>query len=373
MLCSHRRHAIRLCFGGNHWLPITYLGFLQDESRSNSKTLTPTSCLAASAAITCAETKLQTVAKAESILGILKSHGLTETHIGIIASKLPALFNNHPEKYVTPKLEFFLAAGYPGPALAKLITRDPTILTCSLKRLASNYNMIRTVLGSDSEVAVSVARSTWIFRSCLEKTILPNIKTLSDHGVAGANIARLFKWYPRAITIRPCRFIKSVSLVKNMGFDPSKASFVQGVYVLSGLTPATWERKMELYRSLGWSEEETILAFKKSPLCMLHSEEKVRKLVDFFVKNLNWDPFKMASQATLLTLHFERRILPRYAVYSILTRNRPAAKKLNFPSLLIMNERLFLERHVFKYVDQLPELLEAYNSKLSLAEAKLES
>lgn len=329
-----------------------------------------TSCgLSPSVALTAAaRTNLKTTANAKLVLGLLKIYGFTKSQITIIATKLPALFSYHPEKCIKAKIELFLSAGFTGTAIAKLISKDPSIIKSSLERkLRPNLHLLMTVHSGDREsAATSIAGSTWLLSLNPEKQILPNMKTLQKHGVPDANIARLFKWCPRVITQEPSRFSKSVALLEEMGFKQSTSSFVIGIKVVSGLDVATWERKLQLYHSLGWSQEEVISAFKKNPFCMLLSEDKIRKVMGFFVEKLKWEPCRLASLPIALSYSLEKRIVPRYAVFNFLTTRGLPGTNLSFLTLLLMSESDFLKKCLCKYSYKIPKLMEVYKVKMDM-------
>ncbi|KAG0485645.1 hypothetical protein HPP92_009519 [Vanilla planifolia] len=382
MLRFHLRNLSLLCVAGGR----SCEGFVRLFYREIvSKTLDPNtssnsdpiasflrnSCgLSPSAALTAAKkANLKIAAKDDSVVHLLKDYGFDGAQIAIVAVKFPSLFfNSHPERSIRPKLEFFLAAGFSRAFLIKLLCKDPQIIKCSIqRRLSPNIDLVRFILGGDIQAVTSaIMGSTWILRRNPEMQILPNLKTLRQHGVTHDNVARIFLWYPRLVTQEPARFSKSVAFLKQIGPDPWKSTFVPALNVTCGLTQATWERKIQLYQSLGWSLEETISAFKRSPMCMLHSEEKVRKIMGFFTENLKWGPAFLASRPTLLSLSFEKRIVPRYAVFSRLEKMGITGKNFSFSNVLISSESTFLKKYVFNYKDQAQELLQAYNDKLKL-------
>ncbi|KAK8938146.1 hypothetical protein KSP40_PGU018446 [Platanthera guangdongensis] len=328
--------------------------------------LSPSAALAAASRL-----NMKTTANAESVLRILASYGFDKSNIALMAAKQPILFSFHPEKCIKPKLDLFIAAGFTPNFVAKLFTKSSELFKASLERkLSPNLHLLMTTLGGDLKIAAtSIARNTWILGFDRKKNILPNIETLREHGVAGANIAKLIERWPRTITRESERFSKTVALLEDMGFDPSKETFIRGIQVNVGLAPPTWERKLQLYRSLGWSQEETLSAFKKCPLFLLISEEKVRKVVAFFVENLKWEPSRLALQPILLSFSFEKRIVPKYAVFNILSTRGLLGTNMSFSTLLRMSESTFLKKYVWKYSDTIPELLDAYKVKSDMAVA----
>ncbi|KAG0455320.1 hypothetical protein HPP92_024612 [Vanilla planifolia] len=356
--------------------PVTCLCLFNGEAISCSKTLSPTylecsvSFFSASSGVLPSAAPASTKPPRRSIanVSILKDYGLTQSQIENVASRFPSVCSFHPEKCLRPKLEFFVAVGYSHTTIAKMITRNPKILTVSLKRrLRPNFELMRNLLGGDTAAAATVAaRWLWILKNNPEKQILPNLRTLSEHGVTSTNIAKFVKWHPRSLTAEPGRFRESAALIKEMGFDPSKTLFVSGVHVLSGISQATWERNLLVYRNLGWSHEEIISAFRKNPVCMVRSEKKIRKVMDFFKDNLQWQPSHFASLPTILGLHLEKRIVPRYVVFKSLAAKGLLGNRLNFKSVLFISESSFLNKYVLPYSDQFPDLFEAYKGKLKL-------
>ncbi|KAK8938145.1 hypothetical protein KSP40_PGU018447 [Platanthera guangdongensis] len=364
---------------GGRRSPGTFLRLLHHELFSKPFTTRPsspnldlaasffkTSCgLSPSAALAAASKfNMKTTANAESVLRILASYGFEKSNIALMAAKQPTLFSFHPEKCIKPKLDLFFAAGFTPNFIVKLFTKNPELLKISLERkLSPNLHLLMTALGGDRKiVATSIARGTWVLGHDLKKHLLPKMETLREHG-AGANIPKLLWWCPWAITQEPERFSKSVVLLQDMGFNPSNPMFIHGIKVMAGLTQPSWERKLQLYRSLGWSQEETLSAFKKSPSCMCISEEKIRRVMAFFVENLKWEPSRLAVMPIVLSFSFEKRIVPMYAVFSILSKRGLLGTNICFSTLLRMGESNFLKKYVWKYSDTIPELLDAYKVK----------
>ncbi|KAG0497014.1 hypothetical protein HPP92_001705 [Vanilla planifolia] len=231
--------------------------------------LSPSAALVASK-----DVRLKTTAKADSVLLFLNTYGFTRAQIVDILTRLPVLLSADTER-LKRKLEFLLGAGMPKDHLLRFITLDPCILKTSLeKRLIPNITLLKTILGNITQVSSAIAGSTRLVRLNLENHVLPNIRTLQNHGVPQHRIVKLATLYPRSLLQNPVKFSRSVCLVKDMGLDPWKVNYILAVNVLSGATQSTWEKKMQLYRSFGWSEEETISAFKKHPFCMLLSAEE---------------------------------------------------------------------------------------------------
>ncbi|EHA8591060.1 putative transcription termination factor MTERF8, chloroplastic [Cocos nucifera] len=245
-----------------------------------------------------------------------------------------------PGEDLKPKLEFFAGIGYTGADLGKLISSDPNLLLSSLeKRIVLNFDFFKTLLGSPAAVIAAIAGSSRLLRYNLSTVMLPNLRTLRDHGVPAPKIVML--------------------LARRWRRGRESWRFM-----------ATWERKLAVYRSLGWSEKDTLMAFTKHPYCMLSSDKKIRKVMEFFVKKMNWEPAFVAARPKLLCLSLEKRTIPRCSVFSILESKGVVSRKWGVPTFLLISEKEFLEKYVIKYGKQIPEVLEAYQGKLEFVGLK---
>ncbi|XP_010904965.1 transcription termination factor MTERF8, chloroplastic isoform X2 [Elaeis guineensis] len=321
--------------------------------------------LSLSAALSAAKkVQFKSTANPDAVLALLKDHGFTKPQIANLVSKHPSLLAFRPQKTIKPKLDFFVGIGYSGADLGKLISADPNLLLASLeKKLVRNFDLLKTLLGSSEAVVSAVAGTSRLLRYDLNAMMLPNMETLRDHGVPGPKVIQLAATYPRVLMKKRDRFTETVELLKGMGMKPKSTMFILAINAMLGLTPATWERKLAVYRSLGWSEKETLLAFMKHPFCMLASDQNIRKSMEFFVNKLNWEPTFLAARPKLLSFSLEKRIIPRCSVLGVLLSKGLVRSKFGVHTLMI-TEKDFLAKYVIKYGKQIPEVLEAYQGKL---------
>ncbi|KAG0497013.1 hypothetical protein HPP92_001704 [Vanilla planifolia] len=270
-LCITRDRCIQMHFRLLHGYTLK----TQDTCSSNEgltySYLTSSCGLSPAAALSVAQKfRLRNIEKADSFLSVLTEHGFTEAQIAQVITKAPSLLSSTAEKSIKPKLEFLLSVGLPSAALVKIVSGNPFLLRTSLeRRLRTNFNILKTFLGGAKETITAVCRATRFLQHNLEEDVLPNVKTLEEHGVPRHRIVKLATLYPRALLRSPALFRKEAALLKEMGLDPHKATFVHGIVVFCGLNNQSKVRKLQLYRSLGWSEEDCTLLFKKFPFCLL--------------------------------------------------------------------------------------------------------
>ncbi|XP_077240119.1 uncharacterized protein LOC143881018 [Tasmannia lanceolata] len=170
---------------------------------------------------------------------------------------------------------------------------------------------------------------------------------------------------PHALMVTPDRFNDAVMVVKQLGFDPLRTAFALAVTMMSVLRTSTWETKLEVFRSGGWSENEIFSAFKLLPTCVAKSEKKIRGVMDYFVNEMGWKPPSVISKHPyLFNLSLEKRIHPRCLVLKILMSKGLFKKDASLAWALKSTEKDFLEKFVIKNQEIVPELLRVYQSTI---------
>ncbi|KAJ0978062.1 hypothetical protein J5N97_013536 [Dioscorea zingiberensis] len=255
----------------------------------------------------------------DSVLAFFQSHGFTSSQIAKLISTYPRFLLSNPARTFQPKMDFYLRAGFSPSTLTKLISSDAHILVASLKnRIIPNFDFLKVILHTDKDVVSAVKRSTWILRVDLKNKMAPNIDTLRGIGVPIVSIAKLAKIQPSVLMQSISRFGESMGRVLRMGFIPSDAMFIHALHSVSAISAATLERKLEVYKSFGLSEDKILSCLKKNPMIMSLSEENIRRSFGFFMEKLKWTPEFVVSYSVLLMLSLEKRIAPRVCVYETL-------------------------------------------------------
>ena len=123
-----------------------------------------------------------------------------------------------------------------------------------------------------------------------------------------------------------------------------------------------------MYRRWGWSEDEILSAFRRRPQCMQLSEKKVNKVLDFLVNKMGWQPAVVARAPVAICLNFEKRVVPRCSVVKVLLLKGLIKKDLKLGTFLNLPVGDFLDKYVIKYEDDIPQLLDVYQGKVSFME-----
>ena len=233
------------------------------------------------------------------------------------------------------------------------------------KQLLPSYDFLKTVL-VEEKVLATLKRAPRSFLCNVTNNMTPNIAHLRQLGLPQSTISFLVSNYPSEAFIKHTRFVEAVQRVMEMGFDPLKTVFVLAIQVLLKTSKPKLESKLELYKRWGWSKDMALSAFKRHPNCMLLSEEKITKAMDFLVNKMGWPSANIAINPVVLFLSLEKRIMPRFSVIQILLAKDLVKNDLSLSTILIRNERRFLEKFVIKFQDNIPQLLNVYQGKKDL-------
>ncbi|KAM7521507.1 hypothetical protein LguiA_011409 [Lonicera macranthoides] len=308
---------------------------------------------------------LKTLENPESVLNLLKNIGFSKTQIAKVVRKRPRLLLANPEKTLLPKFQFLQSMGISNTDIAKVLSTEPTFLIRSMENyIIPCYNFLKSVLQSDEKIIYCMKRAPWVFVEDYTKKLIPNVRFLREFGMKESCIVLLLTHFPEVVMRRPEDFRSTVVEVSELGFDPLKSTFVFALHVLSGdSNKSIRDRCYKAYKKWGWSEDEIILAFRKHPNCMIMSEKKLSRSMDFLVNKMGFPSREIASYPLVLCFSFEKRIMPRCCVYQVLSLKGLIKKDLSLTRLLIHEEKYFLEKFVTKYEDKVPQLLDVYQGK----------
>ncbi|KAK1278132.1 hypothetical protein QJS04_geneDACA003509 [Acorus gramineus] len=277
----------------------------------------------------------------------------------------PELLKYNPDKTLKPKMDFLRDAGFSTPDLTFVLSRNSTILGRSLdNQIVPAYGFLKGILGTGKAVVLTIKRSPWLLHSDLQKMIGPKIGVLRDHGVPNSSISAMIKQQPRLfLTLHSDRFTKAITKVKAMDFRPSSSSFYLALCSILSKSESNWEAKFELYRSFGWSEDDILSAFKKQPQIMNLSQDKLRKMMNFFLKEPGLGLSIVSNCPNLMLYSLERTVIPRYSVIHVLKSLGFLTKDVKLTTICQLNEEKFLEKYVIKYQDKVPQPLQAYHKR----------
>ncbi|XP_026457954.1 uncharacterized protein LOC113358569 [Papaver somniferum] len=304
-----------------------------------------------------------TTTKPNSVIKLLKQYGFTQPHITKLINKRPTFLQSDPEKTLRPKFDFFKSRGFSGFDIAKLTSTDPSLLIASLEdKLIPFFDILKGIVHTDQNVITTLRRRAWFFGNyVLMENMLVNIEVLKEEGVPECNVSKFLISRPRVLTMETGKFREVVEELKSMGFDTSKTAFLVAIHAIFAMSKSTWEMKVGVYKTWGWSEDEILTAFRKCPYCMMASEKKINGVMSFLVNEMGYIAQAIVHCPELFTYNLEKRIAPRCLVIRILRSKGLLKQEYNINTIATKSDKVFLELFVSKFEKEAPELLNVYH------------
>lgn len=305
--------------------------------------------------------------KPDSVIRFFKNHGFSKTQISTVIRRRPQFLLSSAGKTFLPKFNFFYSKGFSSPDLAKILSAQPSILHRSLhKQIIPSFDFFKDLLKSDESTVLAIKFCPFMITYDIHTCVLQNAKILGEHGVPESHIYLFLRTRPSIFILKSELFKEIVEKLKGMGFDPKEIKFGLAMFVFKGMGKSVWNRKVDVYKKWGLSEEEIVEAFLKNPLCMVSSEDKIMAIMDCFVRKMGCKALFVAERPSLATFSLEKRIVPRGSVAEALL-SKGLIKNDCLSTLFHTSEKLFLKRFVNHYKEEAPQLLKLYNEKLNLS------
>ncbi|XP_065866589.1 uncharacterized protein [Euphorbia lathyris] len=372
LLHSRNRYSL-IAHNPSMVVPLILRYFSSDADNRHSFTLsylTKTCGLSPKSALSASKTvQFESSEQPDSVLSSFQKFGFSKIQISEMIRKYPKMLCCDPEKTISPKLEFFLSRGASTPELVKIFTANPWILTRSLEnQMVPNFNILIGLFQSEDKAIEVMKRNPRVLCTSPE-ALVPNINTLRENGVPESNIFWLICNHWHCIEAIRVKFEKIVEEVKGMGFSPLKLQFVEAIMILTGVSKSKKDGRVEVYKRWGWSDKDIANAFKKFPMCMAYSEDKIMAAMDFYVNKLGLESSVIVNCPLLLGYSLKKRLIPRGAVIQFLSSKGLVKLDSSITTLFICPEMLFLEKYV-KCHEEAPHLINLYYHKLNLSDTR---
>lgn len=302
-----------------------------------------------------------------AVIQLLRNYGFSDSQLCIYVKKHPFVLLCKIEKTLLPKLDFLRSIGVSNTDLPKILIRNTHFLTSSLeKSIMPRYEVIRSFVRNDKEVVSALKRGTWgTHNAWIVNDAVQNIEVLRKLGVLQSSISLLVSNFPNVAFARHSRFVKAVNSVKEMGFDPLMSYFVLAVEVIAKMNKENWESKIKIFARWGWSRDMCLLAFQKQPHCMMLSEKKIMKTMNFLMNDVGLPPQDIVGSPAVLYRNLEKTLIPRCTVIKILKSTGLIKSGLRISTFICITEKTFLGRYVNPFRKDLPLLLDAYKGQNS--------
>ncbi|KAF7130331.1 hypothetical protein RHSIM_Rhsim10G0153500 [Rhododendron simsii] len=305
----------------------------------------------------------KTLQKPLAVVLFLRQFGLSDVQIQSSIRVFPNILFSDVEKTLKPKLQFFQDLGLTGPELGKFISKHSRILHDSLEeKWIPCINVIKKTLVNDKnnqDLIRVLLKSRW-FVSNPESKLKRSIAFLESCGIVGSQLAMLLTSKPWLFFQKEQALRDLISRVLDMGFSVDSRMLVHAVHAVSGISGETFSRKVEVFRSFGFSMDECMDMFRRAPGILRPSEDKLKFKIDFFLNDAKLDRCALVSGPNCLAYSMENRVIPRYRVLQVIKSKRLLQKGPSFLFVLRLSEEEFLRKFISRFRDDGEELLGTY-------------
>lgn len=95
------------------------------------------------------------------------------------------------------------------------------------------------------------------------KRLCLNIDILLEAGVPEINVRHLFKRGPRTLLVSPDGSKNYVERIAEMSCSPETVNFVVSFSAMRRFCKSSWDKKIDMYKRWGYSEDHLLLAFSR--------------------------------------------------------------------------------------------------------------
>ncbi|XP_019232000.1 PREDICTED: transcription termination factor MTERF5, chloroplastic-like [Nicotiana attenuata] len=266
------------------------------------------------------------------VLNFLKQTGFDNSQIKIMVSRAPKLLFSDVSKTLKPKFQCLVDLGLSGSDLVNVIAKNTKIMIIGLDtHMRPTIDCLRRTLVTDENVVTAIKRSPRLLSFGARHIMDTNVLLLKNCGISDARIKKFVLQNPSRVAQNPDRvkyFLHRVE--KDFRVPLGSPSFLYAFHVLSAQKKSTLDRKIAMFKSFGWSDDEILELFRKLPLCIALSEVRIEKALNLYMKELSFEPSYLASRPAFLAYSLEKRVIPRMQVLKILDEKKLERRKFIF-------------------------------------------
>ncbi|XP_028767355.1 transcription termination factor MTERF4, chloroplastic-like [Neltuma alba] len=253
-----------------------------------------------------------------TVLDYFKQIGLSESQIQTTISRQPEILLSHVDKTLKPKIEYFQLLGFQGLELGEFLSKNGLLLMRSLnKAVVPCVECLRKLLNDEKDLIKLLRRhAEWIIPN--QQRVLDNAAFFKSCGIVGSQLSVLLTRRPRLFVTRQSLLRNYVSRAVNMGFSIDSGMLVYGFRIISDMSIVMFNRKVEIIQSCGFSKDEAMQMFRRSPGSLGMSEKRLKFKIQVFLDKIMLPRSLLVNNPVILTMSMEKRVIPRWRVLQLL-------------------------------------------------------
>ncbi|URD97710.1 mTERF family protein, partial [Musa troglodytarum] len=296
----------------------------------------------------------------DSVLGLFRSYGFDNTQVKKVISANPRWLLLDVEKTLAPKFRSLQDLGFSCSDITQLVSSNSTAINQQRQNVLSKIQFWQGILGSKDLLLKLCKRNRWFLGYSIEKKIQPNIEILRDCGITDQKLSKILRDRPLVITLNAETLKALISRVEGLGVARTSGMFLYTLSVLHCVSEKNFKAHLEFFKGFGWSEDDFLAAFRKTPVIVAFSLKSLQRKMEFLVNEAGCAPSYLAQRPGILRMSLEKRLIPRYRILTCLKSRGVHFVNLQMSAYMSYPEKKFLEKFVIRY-KEFPELIELYN------------
>ncbi|XP_021766814.1 uncharacterized protein LOC110731277 [Chenopodium quinoa] len=289
------------------------------------------------------------IENANSVIKFLKQIGLEQSHVQDVIISNPRILFSNVDKTLMPKNEVFLKMGFSRSDVIDVVKVNPSIFFAG-SIIVPLLQALREIMSCDSHVIDILKKLRGMRLHGISKNFVPNVALLQNYGIPIESIRKFMLRMPFTFSRKPDIFEDVVIRVeKDLGIARDSPKFLLGIHMLASVNKETFNSKIEMFKSFGWTESDVLALFRRQPSCFGLSVATIKKKLAFFMTELGYQPDSLISWSLLLTYNLEKRMVPRHMVILALKEKGLIRMDYPFHSATSLSESRFLERFVLPF------------------------
>ncbi|WCJ18237.1 F-box family protein [Euphorbia peplus] len=239
-------------------------------------------------------------------------------------------------------------------------------MPCLVDQMSNSLFKLKET-GSDHRIKAGIKRADicrllksfgfgWLLERDLDTALIPNIDYMKSCGICSSLIANYVCRAPLICLATQNKLKGFVQRVDEMGSQRHSNMFLQAVRAMSCMSRQNWELKLQVFRDLGFSEQDVLADFRKHPLAFTVSERKIKDVIQLSLSFEDSDISEIVTNSQLLTFSVEKRLRPRVLVLKALLSKNLITKRHSFNTFVQMTDANFTNKYLIPYSDELGDL-----------------
>ncbi|CAD5186905.1 unnamed protein product [Musa acuminata subsp. malaccensis] len=274
-----------------------------------------------------------------------KQSGWSDAQVMKLMQREPGFLRANVETILKPRMRSLQDMGFSDTEIVQLVSSCPRVLL--LRDIQLRINFWRSLLGSNEWLIKAFRRSMFLLTSSLARKIEPNISLLRECGISEQRIAQMVVKLPRFLC-RTEKCIKEfIEHVEELGVSRDCKIFPRALLSVMTLSRSRFDATFATLMSFGWSQPDSIAAFRRHPVIWNLSKKNLCDKMTFLMNQAGCELTYIIYHPVLLTYSLEKRLRPRYEVMNFLDQNKLLDKGYNLQYVVKLSEEKFRNKFLF--------------------------